>query len=391
MKWMIGVGILLWLASVEAKQLEIETRAKAALLINADNGVVLYQKNAETPLYPASITKIATATYILEEKKPDLAQTVTVGKESVRYKPINKEGSFPSYWLESDGTKIGLIRDEEISIDALLHALMLASANDAANVLAESLSGSITAFVGELNHYLGRLGCQDTHFTNPHGLHDASHQTTAADLGLIARRALKNPVFRAIVSKRIYHKEPTNKHDQEDFRQLNRLLLPGRYYYPRAIGVKTGYTRYAQNNLVAAAEQNGRTLIAVLLGCEKREDRYIDAKELFEAAFSEQLARRTFFAGSEYVQEVKGAKEPLRATCMHGLSIDYYPAEEPEQLKAQICWEIPSLPIAKGSTVGQLRLIDGNHILHSQPLTAKDRVEGTLWFYLTDWCRNLWK
>ncbi len=370
-----------------AKPLQIDVHAKSAIMMNLDTGAILFEKNANSAAFPASITKIATALYVLEVMHADLAKIVTVSAESIKMKPPKKNGSsVPAYWLDIDGTRMGLVKGEEISIESLLHGLMLVSGNDAANVLAEAMTGSVPAFVNDLNQYLLSIGCRDTHFSNPHGLHHSEHKTTAYDMCLIARKAMGSPKFREIVSKLNYLKPATNKNSEEHLRQFNHLLRPGRFFYSNAIGIKTGYTSLAQNTLVAAAEHEGRILVAVLLGCEKRDDRYEDAKSLFEMAFAEQKIHRTFFSGNEiYSRSIEGAANTLQALLTHELAIDYYPAEEPENIKAQICWKISQRSIQKGAVVGEMRLIDAKgNTIQSQPLVAKEEVKSTFMYMLKD-------
>ena len=210
--------------------------------------------------------------------------------------------------------------------------------------------------------------------------------TTAYDMCLIARKAMQNPKFCEIVSKLDYLKPPTNKHSEEHLKQSNHLLRPGRFFYSKAIGIKTGYTSHAQNTLIAAARQEGRTLVAVILGCEKRDDRYQDAKSLFETAFAEQKIHRTFFSGNEtYSRPIEGAGNRLQAVLAHEVAIEYYPSEEPENISAQICWRIPPLPIRKGTAVAEMHLIDSKgNLIHSASLLAKEKVKSTFFFMLKD-------
>jgi D-alanyl-D-alanine carboxypeptidase (penicillin-binding protein 5/6) len=238
-----------------------------------------------------------------------------------------------------------------------------------------------------MNAYLGSIGCRNTHFVNPHGLHQSEHTTTAYDMGLIACKAMAHPKFREIVATLDYLKPATNKHPEEHLKMFNHLLRPGKFFYPKAIGVKTGYTSHAQNTLVAAAIQDGRTLIAVLLGCEKRDDRYADARALFEAAFAEQKIRRVLFAGNEqYHRTIEGAKSSLQAVLGGEMAIEYYPAEEPLDIKACVYWKVPSLPIRKGDSVAEMRVMDGKgNLLQSAPLFAKEEVKGSLFFTLKQW------
>lgn len=372
------------LSALYAKPLQIDVHAKSAILINMDTGAVLFEKNANLPSFPASITKIATALYVLDVKHPNLSEIATVSADSVRVFSKKEKFSAP-YWLEFNGTKMGLAKGEEVSIESLLYGMMLVSGNDAANVLAETLGGSIPGFISEMNQYLASIGCLNTYFVNPHGLHQPEHMTTAYDMGVIARKAMSNAKFREIVSTLDYLKPATNKHPEEHIKQYNHLQRPGRYFYPKAIGIKTGsYASYAKKTLVAAAKQDERALIAVLLGCETEGDRYQDAISLFETAFAEQKVRRLIFSGNEsYNRSVEGAKSVLQAGLTKEIAIEYYPAEEPVNLKAQICWKIPALPIRKGDAVAQMQLVDGKgNIISSAPLIAKEEVKSSFFYTL---------
>lgn len=372
---------------LNARHLQVDVNAKSAILMNGETGAVLFEKNPHAPRYPASITKIATALYAMDVKHVDLFQMVKVSAECIRMKSARSDRQgVPPYWLEPGGTRLGLLKGEEISIESLLHALMLQSANDAANVIAEAASGSVSSFVSGLNGYLKSIGCVDTHFCNPHGLHHPEHRTSAYDMCLIAKKAMRVPKFREIVAKSSYTKPPTNIHSEEQLMQFNHLLRQGRYFYPKAIGIKTGYTSQAQNNLVAAAEDEGRILIAVIMGCEKREDRYIDARNLFEAAFRESKVHQTFFkTDASYSHTVNGAASQLKAALEHELTVDYYPAEEPDHPKAEIVWMIPALPIRAGEKVGELRLTDAQgRFLNAAALLAKEEVKGSWTFMIKD-------
>ena len=382
MRWILCVFSV---ASLIGKPLDIEVTACSAIVMNADTGVILYGKNPHVSAYPASITKIATAAFVLDHKKPNLGQMVTVSAEAVRLRPQNKEGDFPAYWGAIDGTRMGLIRGEIISIEALLHGLMLVSGNDAANAIAEAVSGSVPSFLEEMNAYIRELGCANTQFMNPHGYHHPEHFTTAYDICLITKRALQIPKFREIVSTISYMKPKTNKRPAEEMRQFNPLLKPGKHFYSKAIGVKTGFHSHALNTLVAAAEHEGRTLIAVLLGCPKRAARYQDAIRLFEKAFSETKESRRFFDSEEvFSREISGAKRPLRASLTSPLDLTFYPSEEPV-CKAHLHWDIVRLPVRKGQKVGEVRIhSQGGELLQKGDLLAKEEVEGTFFFVLKE-------
>ena len=378
-------------ATFYAAPLKVNVQARSAILMNAETGAVLYEKDAHLPSYPASTTKIATALYLLEEKKIDLHQMVTVSPEALRYKPPNSTEETPAHWLVSDATLMQLVKGERLSAEALLHGLMMVSGNDAANVLAEAVSGSVPVFMDELNAYLKQIGCQGTFFKNPHGYHHPEHITTAYDLAWMTKKALQNQTFRELVSKQAYQRPKTNKQPAGELKQRNGLVVEGKHYYPKAIGVKTGFHSFAQNALVGAATDQGRTLVAVVLGCPKSNDRYNDTKALFEAAFAEKKVESILSpAGQAYSKRIGCAKTQLLAVLFQPLAISFYPSEEPK-VKAFIHWDLLSLPIRKGQRVGEIRAVDERGaVLAKQELFAQDNVSATLLFSLKQKWNRLW-
>jgi D-alanyl-D-alanine carboxypeptidase (penicillin-binding protein 5/6) len=376
----LGFCLLYLLNPLVGAQLDVQVRAASAILMNAETGSILFEKHAYTPSNPASTTKIATALYVLD-KQIDLNQLATVSKEAIKGRPINDRDKLPAYWLDSDGTMMQIRLGEILSFDMLLHGMMLVSGNDAANVVAEHIGGTIPQFMDLLNEYLQSIGCHQTKFSNPHGLTHHQHWSTAYDLARMTCKALKIPKFREIISTLSYTLPKTNKQPERELKLTNPLLKPkSRYYYPKAIGVKSGYTFAAKQNLVAAAEYEGRTLIAVLLGCEQREDRFEDAKKLFEMAFAEEKkTRRLIGPESIFEKELKGLKRPLKAAVMKPISISFFPAEEPN-CKAAIYWEAPVLPIRKGQKVGEVHVLnqDGS-FLQKGDLVALEEIKPTLW------------
>lgn len=370
--------------SLFSKQLEVEVAAPSAVLMNADTGAVLFEKHAHIPAYPASTTKIATALYVLDHQI-DLERTATVSAECLRGRPLKDRDHH--YWLDSDGTIMGLKRGEVLTFDSLLHGMMLVSGNDAANTIAESLAGSIPKFMEMLNEYLQELGCKNTRFCNPHGLTHPDHFSTAYDMALMTKKALQIPKFRKIISTLVYLNPKTNKQPEREIRLTNPLMKPkSRYYYDKAIGVKTGYTAAAQDTLVAAAEHEGRTLIAVLLGCPKKTgDRFEDARRLFEAAFNEPKATRRLVGPENiFTKEIDGSKTALKAAVMKPVSIEFFPSEEP-RCKAALHWSVNTLPIQKGQKVGEVQIKDENdQFLQKGDLVALEEVKGTFLFVLKE-------
>jgi len=361
-----------------AQPLQVEIHSRSAIMINAETGAVLFSKEPHQRAFPASTTKVATALVLLDREAVDLAQKISVSREALRYKPLNKND--PPYGLESGATIMGLRAGEIVSLESLLYGLMLASGGDAANVIAEAYGGgSIPSFMEEMNSYLKKMGCMNTHFVNPHGLSHPDHYTTAYDLMLIARRAMQFPLFQKVVSALSYHKPATNRQPEVILYQNNPLLKKShRFYYPKAIGIKTGYTALAQSTCVAAASHAGRTLIVVLLGSENREGRFIDARALFDAAFAEKLTKRTFFEpGSLFHRPLQGRKNSLQAHLTKQISLSYYPSEEP-QCRIFVRWLPLPLPIQQGQKVGEVQILtQDNTILAQGDLLSDQEVAPT--------------
>lgn len=364
-------------------QLKCEVSAPSAILINADTGAVLFEKNAYKQTYPASTTKIATALYALYSKGSFLDEIVTASHESVAaVSPVQRRssGKHPSHRLEFGGSHMNLKVGEALPLKSLLYGLLVCSGNDAANAISMHVSGSVPTFMADLNRYLKSIGCKNTHFTNPHGLPDPFHVTTAYDLALMTSHALRFPIFKQIVKTTRYTRPKSNKQDETSLFQSNALLKPGKFYYPHAIGVKTGYTASAGSNLVAAAENEGRRVIAVALNCEDSGQRYRSCIAMFEAAFNEQKMDRKLFAKETdtFRKQVLGGKVPLQAHLLNDVIIDYYPSEEPS-LQAGLIWYDMTLPIRNGDIVGEIKItsLEGK-ILRVDPIFAKDEVLPTV-------------
>lgn len=384
MKRLIAL-VLLAFQTLNAEPLNIKVNAEAAILINADTGKILYEKNPHDLHYPASITKVATAAYALKKKGNELNAKVIAEQESIA--SITAEAkkranySLPSHWVEQGSSHVGIKKGEELTFRDLLYGMLVPSGNDAANCIAQFTSGSIPLFMTEMNSYLKEIGCKNTTFYNPHGLHHPNHQTTAYDMALITKEALKNPTFREVVSTVRYTRPKTNKQESTTLVQSNRLLRSGRYYYAKAIGVKTGHTSAAMNTFVSAAKDNNRTLIAVLLKSKERNDVFLDAAKMFETAFNQAQVQRTVLkAGPQkYELALKGASAPVKTYLKEDVTVAYYPAEEPK-LKCLLYWDTNlTAPIAKDQQVGHLKLMgDNDSVLKTIPLYSTTEV-GVTW------------
>ncbi len=379
--------LLLFCFSLCAEPLHVAVKSASAVLMNAETGKVLYEKNPHESRFPASTTKIATALFILAEKKPAWDRKLVASADSLRMKTAKEGLDCPPHWWDSDGTRVGYKVGELLSVESLLYGLMLASGNDSANILAEGLSGSTPLFMEEMNAYLQKIGCTETVFLNPHGCHHPDHVTTAYDLCLMTKEALLQPAFCELVSALSYMRPRTNKQGAAEIKQSNRLLLDGPFRYPKAIGIKTGWHSAGKNCLVAAAKHEGRTLIATILGSENRTDRYADAIRLFEAAFAQSLQMRRLF-GLEHVfaRILPQAKTRLLAGLKQAITLSFFPAEEP-LCRAFVSWNPPVLPIAKGQVVGEVQIVDERgRVIAREDLVAKEEVKGTFFFRI----KRLW-
>ena len=240
----------------------LEIHAKSAILIDSQTSKVLYAKDAYKKMYPASTTKILTAILAIENLSLD-------EKVKASYQAVM---SIPSGYSNA-AIQVG----ESLTVQELLEVFLVHSANEAGYILAEAVSGSVSEFANLMNKKSTEIGCENTHFTNPSGLHDENHYTTAYDLALIAQYCMKNETFRSIVSMPSCSIAATDKYEERYFRNTNEMLNPkSQYYYENVIGIKTGYTSKAQNCLIAAAKKDNTELISVVLAAPG----YLDANKL---------------------------------------------------------------------------------------------------------------
>lgn len=364
-----------------AKPLRVAVKADAAILINADTGAILFEKNSDKPLDPASITKIATALYTLKVQGHKLDTLITAEQDCIGWtsEEAKKRSNYtlPAYWLTPGGTHISIQKGEELPLEALLYGMMLPSGNDAANVTAQYVGGTVPQFMKMVNEYLKEIGCKNTHFANPHGLYHPDHRTTAYDMAVMAREAMKDPMFRKIVSTVRYKLPKTNKREPTTIVQGNALLRRGKHFYDKAIGIKTGYNSQAKNTLVAAAMQGDRTLIAVVMKDETRSDAFRDVVKLFEAAFAQPKIRKTYLkeGNQRMALKVKGADNPIKSYTQKEIALDYYPGEEPE-VKCFLSWDPVELPVQRGQKIGEIALKNGEGaVLQRANLYAREDVD----------------
>lgn len=357
-----------FLCQLSAIPLQFQIKGQAGILINADTGCILFEQNANELVYPASTTKVATALYLFKHHSDLLEMPIEAKEEALIV--LSQEAKRKSNYtlhphaLEPDGSHIGIKKGEILSLRTLLEGMLIPSGNDAANVMAHLFGPTIPLFVQKMNAYLKTIGCQKTYFLNPHGLHHPEHQTTAYELSLITKEALKIPLFCDIVSKKRFIRPKTNKQNSSTHLQTNRLIREGKWFYPQAIGVKTGYHAKAKKTFIGAAHLDGRTLIVVLLGYQNRNEIYEDAIRLFDAAFNQPKVKKVFLKeGLQKTRlELPNSNVHLETALNDDLSLEFYPAEEPT-MKCMLHWESLELPIQKGERVGRIELISSDGLV----------------------------
>lgn len=246
--------------------------AEAAIVMEASTGLILYEKNMNDIHYPASITKILTALLVIENSSP--GEVVTFSHDAV-------------FKVDLDSSRIGIDVGEQLTIQQCLYGILLESANEVSYAAAEHVAGSIPAFTQMMNDRAKEIGCLNTNFVNPHGLPDDEHYTTAYDMALITREALKNETFRKITGTRTYQIPPTNKQSETRYlRNHHKFILKHDYIYDGTIGGKTGYTSKAKFTLVTVAKRGDLELICVILRDDTSKHQYEDTIKLLDFGFN---------------------------------------------------------------------------------------------------------
>lgn len=345
------------------------------ILIEANSGRILYAKNAQEVVFPASTTKIMTAILTLENC--ELTDIATVSHNAIFSVPV-------SY------SHASLKEGEELTIEQLLNVLLIPSANDAANVLAEHISGTVDNFSVLMNEKAKEIGCLNTHFVNPNGVHNKEHTTTAYDLALMGRYAMQNSTFRSIVKKTRYSLPSTNKYNKTDriFNTTNDLLRENNsnskdnYYYENATGIKTGYTTEAGSCIIASAKKDNMEVIAVVLGGGTTKDglseRNLDCINLFNYAFKT-YSMQTVQKKNNVLEKitVKGATSDTRklnVLVKDDISILLSSEENAQNLTPEISYRDDlKAPISANEVIGKITYQVGDET-YSSALLAETSV-----------------
>lgn len=326
----------------------ISTSARAAIVISGDTGEVIYSQNAQEKLPMASTTKIMTALILCEQG--DMEKVITVTDQMVRV----------------EGTSMGLLAGDKVSYKALLYGMLLASGNDAANVTAYALGGTIDGFVKMMNTKAKELGLSNTHFETPSGLDGDEHYTTAYDLAMLAKVCMENPLFYEAASSKSATLEYGNPPYRRTLTNHNKLLKT----YDGAVGVKTGFTKKSGRCLVSCAERDGKRIIAVTL---KDPDDWRDHTNLLDYGFSQVKTVEISPSEKEYeIPVVSAGSESLK------VNVDDFSVNTLDDKGFSYEINLPAFvyaPIKKGEVIGNITYYKNDVMIESREIKATESVE----------------
>lgn len=315
----------------------------SVVLLENSTSKVLFEKDMNKKLEPASITKIMTA--ILAIENCNLNDIVTVPYEAI--------SNIPSGYSVAP-----LQADEQISVDQLLRVLMVHSANDAANALAFHIDGSVSAFAERMNAKLQALGLADSHFTNPSGQHDDNHYSTAHDIAILMQYCMKNTTFKTYASLKSCHLFATNKSAERDFENTNPMLnTSSSYYYKPLVTTKTGFTSQAMFCLASFASYNNLDLICVILHADTSDIRFNETKNLFDYGFQNFAFKNIANKGDSVTEiSVRNATEEtksLKLVLADDINTLVDTSKPFDNVSPQITLkDLPSAPVAQGNVLG---------------------------------------
>lgn len=357
-----------------------EVSASHAILMDANYDEVLYEKSAREKAYPASITKVMTALLVAEAidrgaLTPDTMVTASATAMSN---------------LHADGSSANIKEGETLSVRDLLYCLLLPSANEAANILAEAVSGDVDTFVALMNQRAQELGCTGTHFANPHGLHDDNHYTTAYDICLFTRAALEHDLLREVMGSKTYTTAASNIAEPRTFYNTNALLSNWHYIgyvYNKVIAGKTGTTDEAGRCLVSAAVDGDTYLLCVVMGVPlKNEDgttnltHFSTSKALLQWGFSN-FRRTTISKGDTPVAQVEVTLSQ-EADCVMVKPVGEFSRTLPKDLNlddiestVNLFQESVQAPVEEGQVLGTMTLSYEDEVFGTLDLVAVNSVE----------------
>jgi len=354
----------------------IEIVSKAALLVDNNTNKILYSKNADTKMYPASTTKILTAILVLENSKLD--EVLTVSYDAIMTIP---EGYSTAH------LQIG----EQLTVEQLLKLLLVCSANDAANVLAEYVGGSVESFVAMMNTKANEIGLTNSHFTNAYGLHDENHYTTASDLALLMKYCIENEDFRKISGSASCAIPATNKYGTRLYNSTNELIIPNsKHYYPYVTAGKTGFTSQAGDCLVSCAYKDNLELICVVLDgktINNVSSRFSDTVKLYNYGY-ENYSIKTIVQKNDVLKQVEVKKATTDTKNLDLLSSDTLVVlMKKDTISNNITPEITlntdiKAPIKEGQIIGTAKYTIDNEVYNIELIAAHDVENSKIFEYV---------
>jgi len=352
----LAAVIILGLTSGVAAAMEPpKMHGRASLLLDGITGQVLYEENGFARHFPASTTKLLTALVALEHGHLD--QTITISAKAVTQ--------------AHDSSSCYLNQGEKQRLEYLLLGLLLSSGNDCADAIAEGLTnGDTSQFLIWMNETAQRLGAIHSNFTNPHGLHDNAHYSTAHDLALIARGALANPTLRQMAATREFVWPDKNN---GTYYNHNAML----FTYDGTVGGKNGFTEQARLTLVSSAERNGQFLIGVVLGVDSRSNQYNDMTSLLDFGFNSFETRPVIVSGMPQgnLKVDAGVKETVGLVVNGSVMVSARRGEEPWAILTKVLPESVEAPVVAGQKIGVINVLDGNRVVGSVDIIAEDQVD----------------
>ena len=358
-----------------------DIQAKAALLVDANTGAIVYAKNEHQELYPASLTKIMTALLVVE--------AIDKGQLSLDQE-VTASSTIES--LDTDGSTANIKPGEIMTVEQLLYCMLVVSANEACVILAEAVSGSVDAFVDQMNEKAQALGCENTHFVNPTGLHDSQHYTSAWDLYLSTKEALTHKDFVRISDTGDITLPATNLHEARALHSTNYLISVWRsrgYINKNAHGIKTGSTSEAGHCLVSSAAKGSLSFISVVLGCDRltledgeiRTMSFYETNRLFQWGF-DNFSYKTILTADEYPKEVAVSLSKIDHVTVHparDVEILMPNDLEPEDLERTITLNSDPVeaPITTGDKLGTIQLSYQGTVYATEDLLALNDVEAS--------------
>jgi len=354
----------------DAQEIFKDITAQSLLIGEMNSERILYERNSQEKIYPASLTKLMTA--ILVAENCELDEIVTVSEKAIF--------SVPSGYVNAN-LQVG----EQLTVEDLLYVMLIPSANDAANALAEHIGGSIDSFATMMNTKAKELGCTGSNFTNPSGLHEKEHYTTTRDLYLISKEAITKPIIRKVIKTTRYTLPETNKYTDTKMKRIftttNYMMRSSltKYYCDYCIGGKTGYTTEAKNCVVEYAEKDGVELIAIVMGenGSVKGKKFLSAKTMFEYVFNNYENKQIATKNKKYetIKINNGTKETRQLDVLYKDSINILKGiDDKRKIEENIEYTNVTAPIQKGAVVGKITYnYDG--ITYNTDLIANSDVE----------------